>query len=166
MKFEKTTQYRSEEGIVFNLSQITLMESDRGRLRELHFGEAKRAHYQVNSLVVDLYDRMQARNLPCLLTVCISNPLTRQQADAINTMRGNVAKGIGVASGGVAGKVGALGGPLISWVSGAVVTAGVNWYLKGTLPNLHAGDVLVSIEGEVHGGIGPQRSVVTLVIKV
>jgi len=28
MKFEKTTQYRSEEGIVFNLSQITLMESD------------------------------------------------------------------------------------------------------------------------------------------
>ena len=44
MKFEKTTQYRSEEGIVFNLSQITLMESDRGRLRELHFGEAKRAH--------------------------------------------------------------------------------------------------------------------------
>ncbi|WP_347928169.1 hypothetical protein [Pseudomonas helvetica] len=59
MKFEKTTQYRSEEGIVFNLSQITLMESDRGRLRELHFGEAKRAHYQVNSMVVDMYDRMQ-----------------------------------------------------------------------------------------------------------
>ncbi|CAH0307610.1 hypothetical protein ACVK1X_001964 [Pseudomonas sp. PvR086] len=166
MKFEKTTQYRSEEGIVFNLSQITLMESDRGRLRELHFGEAKRAHYQVNSIVVDMYDRMQARNLPCLLTVCISNPLTRQQADAISTMRGNVAKGIAAASGGVAGKVGALGGPLIGWASGAVVTTGVNWYLKGALPNLHAGDVLVSIEGEVHGGIGPQRSVVTLVIKV
>jgi hypothetical protein len=48
MKFEKTTQYRSGEGIVFNLSQMTLMESDRGRLRELHFGEAKCAHYQVN----------------------------------------------------------------------------------------------------------------------
>ncbi|MDR8367344.1 hypothetical protein [Pseudomonas sp. JL3] len=46
------------------------------------------------------------------------------------------------------------------------MTTGVNWYLKGALPNLHAGDVLVSIEGEVHGGIGPQRSVVTLVIKV
>lgn len=40
MKFEKTTLYRPEEGIVFNLSQITLMESDRGRLRELHLGEA------------------------------------------------------------------------------------------------------------------------------
>ncbi|WP_251010149.1 hypothetical protein [Pseudomonas fluorescens] len=110
MKFEKTTQYRSAEGIVFNLSRITLMESDRGRLRELHFGEAKRAHYQVNSMVVDMYDRMQAPNLPCLLTVCISNPLTRQQADAISTMRGNVAKGIAAASGGVAGRVGALAG--------------------------------------------------------
>ena len=161
MKFEKTTQYRSEEGIVFNLSQITLMESDRGRLRELHFGEAKRAHYQVNSIVVDMYDRMQARNLPCLLTVCISNPLTRAAG-----RRWQRRKGIAAASGGVAGKVGALGGPLIGWASGAVVTTGVNWYLKGALPNLHAGDVLVSIEGEVHGGIGPQRSVVTLVIKV
>ncbi|CRI56803.1 hypothetical protein [Pseudomonas sp. CCOS 191] len=166
MKFERTTQYRTDEGIVFNLSQITLMESDRGRLRELHFGEAKRAHYQVNNLVVDLYDRMQARNLPCLLTVRISNPLTRQQADTINTLRGNVAKGIAAASGAAAGKVGALGGPIIGWTSGAVVTTGMNWYLKGALPNLHAGDVLVSIEGEVHGGIGPQRSGVTLVIKV
>ncbi|MHC5128151.1 hypothetical protein ACYST8_19045 [Pseudomonas inefficax] len=166
MKVKKTTQYTTDEGIVFSLSKITLMESDRGRLRELHFGEAKRAHYQVNSMVVDMYDRMQARNLPCLLTVRISNPLTRQQADAINTVRGNVAKGIAAASGGAAGKVGALAGPVIGWASGAVVTTGMNWYLKGALPSLHAGDVLISIEGEVHGGIGPQRSGVTLVIKV
>ncbi|QXH54293.1 hypothetical protein KSS94_10485 [Pseudomonas fakonensis] len=54
MKFEKTTQYKTDDGIVFNLSQITLMDSDRGRLRELHFGEAKHAHYQVNSMVVDI----------------------------------------------------------------------------------------------------------------
>ena len=26
MKFERTTQHRTDEGIVFNLSQITLME--------------------------------------------------------------------------------------------------------------------------------------------
>jgi hypothetical protein len=41
-----------------------------------------------------------------------------------------------------------------------------DWDLKGALPSLHAGDVLASIEGDVHGGIGPQRSVVRLVIKV
>ncbi|WP_296269083.1 hypothetical protein [Pseudomonas sp. UBA6562] len=166
MKLEQTTQYRSEEGIVFTLTQITLMESDRGRLRELHFGEAKRAHYEVNRMVVDMYDRMQARHLPCLLTIRISSPLTRQQADAINTTRGNVAKGVAAASGGAARSIGALGGPLIGWASGAGVTAGVAWYLKGVLPNLHAGDVLVSVEGEVNGGIGPQRSGRTLVIKV
>jgi len=27
MKFERTTQYRTDEGIVFNLSQIALMQS-------------------------------------------------------------------------------------------------------------------------------------------
>lgn len=166
MKLEKTTQYKTQEGIVFHLSQLTVMKSDRGRLSELHLGEAKRAHYQVTSLIVDTYDRMQARNLPCLLTIRISDPLTRQQADAINTLRANVAKGIASASGGAAGAVGKLGGPIVGWVSGAIVTSGINWYLKGALPTLHAGDVLVSIEGEVQGGIGPQRSSVTLVIKV
>ncbi|WP_369991457.1 hypothetical protein [Pseudomonas xanthosomatis] len=162
MKLEKTTQYKTEDGIVFSLSQVTVLESDRGNLRELHFGEAKCAHYQVNRIVVEMYDRMQAGSLPCLLTVHISNPLTRQQADAINTLRGNVAKGIAAVSGGAAAKVGAMGGPVMSWASGAAVSAGMNWYLKGALPNLHAGDVLVKIDGKVQGGIGPQHSTVAL----
>lgn len=48
MKFEGTFQYMGNHGIVFNVSQITLTDSERGRLRELHFGEAKSAHYEVN----------------------------------------------------------------------------------------------------------------------
>ncbi|MGE8100578.1 hypothetical protein [Pseudomonas fluorescens] len=46
-------------GIVFNVSQITLTDSERGRLRELHFGEAKNAHYQANCKVVEVYDEMR-----------------------------------------------------------------------------------------------------------
>ncbi|WP_251029501.1 hypothetical protein [Pseudomonas fluorescens] len=60
MKFEGTFHYMGNHGIVFNVSQITLTDSERGRLRELHFGEAKRAHYEVNSKVVEVYDKMQA----------------------------------------------------------------------------------------------------------
>jgi hypothetical protein len=36
MKFEGTFQYMGNHGIVFNVSQITLTDSERGRLRELH----------------------------------------------------------------------------------------------------------------------------------
>lgn len=39
-------------GIVFNVSQLALADSERGRLRELHFGEAKRAHFQGNGKFV------------------------------------------------------------------------------------------------------------------
>ncbi len=51
MKVEGTFQYMTPHGIVFNVSQIPLTDSERGRLRGLHFGEAKNAHYQVNSKV-------------------------------------------------------------------------------------------------------------------
>ena len=33
MKFEGTFQYMGNHGIVFNISQITLTDSERGRLR-------------------------------------------------------------------------------------------------------------------------------------
>jgi len=36
MKFEGTFRYMGTHGIVFNVSQITLTDSERGRLRELH----------------------------------------------------------------------------------------------------------------------------------
>jgi hypothetical protein len=91
MKFEGTFQYMGNHGIVFNVSQITLTDSERGRLRELHFGEAKHAHYEVNSKVVEVYDKMQARGLPCLMMIGISKPLTRQQGDAFNAQRTTIA---------------------------------------------------------------------------
>ena len=83
MKFEGTFQYMGNHGIVFNVSQITLTDSERGRLRELHFGEAGRAHYDVNNKVVEVYDKMLAKSLPCVMMIGISKPLTRQQGDVL-----------------------------------------------------------------------------------
>lgn len=93
MKFEGTFQYMGNHGIVFNVSQITLTDSERGRgrLRELHFGEAKSAHYEVNSKVVEVYDKMQAKSLPCVMMIGISKPLTRQQGDVLNAQRTTIA---------------------------------------------------------------------------
>ncbi|WP_434673144.1 hypothetical protein [Pseudomonas sp. R1-15] len=47
----------------------------------------------------------------------------------------------------------------------ASVGAGVRMYANEILPTYHAGDVLVSIEAQVNGGIGPQRTLSTLIIK-
>lgn len=86
MKLEGSFQYMGTHGIVFNVSQITLTDSERGHLRELHFGEAKNAHYEVNSKVVEVYDKRLAKNLPVMM-IGISKPLTRQQSDTLNGQR-------------------------------------------------------------------------------
>ena len=158
MKFEGTFQHMTQHGVVFNVSQITLTESERGRLRELHFGEAKSAHYQVNSKVVEVYDKMQAKNLPCVMMIGISKPLTRQQGDALNAQRTTIAN---LSASAMAGAAGAVGGGAASFVVGA----GTRHYVNGVLPTYHAGDVLVSIEAQVNGGIGPQRTAESLIIK-
>ena len=36
---------------------------------------------------------------------------------------------------------------------------------RGRLRELHVGDVIVSIQAQVHGGIGPQRPFESLIIK-
>ena len=165
MKVEGTFQYMTPQGIVFSVSQITLTDSERGRLRELHFGEAKSAHYQVNSKVVEVYDKMQAKNLPCVMMIGISKPLTRQQADALDAQRTKLANLAASAFGGAAGTVGGLAGPVGSFAAGTVVTAGVRSYVNDALPTYHAGDVIVSIQAQVNGGTGPQRTSESLIIK-
>ena len=158
MKFEGTFQYMGQHGIVFNVSQITLTDSERGRLRELHFGEAKSAHYEVNSKVVETYDRMLAKGLPCVMKIGISKPLTRQQGDTLNAQRTKVAN---LAASAFAAAASSVASPYV----GVPVGAGVRAYANDVLPTYHAGDVLVSIEAQVNGGIGPQHSTSTLIIK-
>lgn len=165
MKFERTFQYMAQHGIIFTVSQITLTDNERGNLRELHFGEAKNAHYQVNSKVVEIYDKMQAKNRPCLMMVGISKPLTRPQADALNTRRTSIANAAGSAAGGAAGAAGSLAGPAAGFVAGLAAKTGVSSYVNGALSTHHAGDVIVSIEAQVNGGIGPQRTTESLLIR-
>ncbi len=50
-------------------------------------------------------------------------------------------------------------------VEGTVATTAVRSHVNDALPTYHAGDVIVSIQAQVNGGIGPQRSSVSLIIK-
>lgn len=101
---------------------------------------------------------MLAKGLPCVMKVGISKPLTRQQGDALNAQRTKVAN---LAASAFAAATSAVA---TSYV-GVPVGAGVRAYANEVLPTYHAGDVLVSIEAQVNGGIGPQHSTSTLIIK-
>ncbi|MFS0826056.1 hypothetical protein [Pseudomonas phoenicis] len=163
MKFGGSFQYRGQHGIVFNVSRITLLDSDRGRLRELHFDGVKGAHYEVSNKVVEVYDKMLAKGLSCLMTIGISLPLTRKQGDTLNEQRTLVTT---LVSSAFAGAASAVGSSLVGTsLVGAPVGAGVRMYVNKILPTYHAGDVLVGIDAQVDGGIGPQRSTSTLIIK-
>lgn len=165
VKFEKRFQYLGNQGVVFTAAQVTLLPSDRGHLSRLHFAEAKKAHYQVTQMIVELYDRMQAGHLSCVMTVRISKPLTRAQGDALNAQRTSLIQIASSASGSAAGTVGSLGGPYVSSLSAYAVGKSVGRHMGNVLPTFHAGDVIVTLDAQVQGGIGPQRSTLSLVVK-
>ncbi|MBD9566387.1 hypothetical protein ACIPLA_22205 [Pseudomonas sp. NPDC086112] len=156
MKFERD-QFSGNHGIVFNVSRFTLSASERGGLRTLHFGEAKAAHYEVSNLVVELYDKMLAKDLPCQMMVGISKPLTRLQGDLLNAQRTSIANLTSGVFAAAAGKFMPAAAIPVGWA--------VREFTLSTLPTYHAGDVIVSLDAQVSGGIGPQHSASSMIIK-
>jgi len=156
LKFENG-QFSSSHGIIFSVSRFALSADERGSLRELHFGEAKAAHYEVSNRVVELYDKMLAKDLPCQMMVGISKPLTRQQGDLLNAQRMSIANLTSGVFAAAAGK----------FMPAAVIPVGwaVREFTLGKLPTYHAGDVIVSLDAQVSGGIGPQHSGSSMIIK-
>lgn len=111
----------------------------------------------MSNRVVELYDKMLAKDLPCQMMVGISKPLTRQQGDLLNAQRTSIANLTSGVFAAAAGK----------FVPGAVIPVGwaVREFTLGKLPTYHAGDVIVSFDAQVSGGIGPQHSGSSMIIK-
>lgn len=61
--------------------------------------------------------------------------------------------------------MGNLAGPVAGLAAGTAVGMGVRSYVNDVLPTYHAGDVVVSIQAQVSGGIGPQRTAESLIIR-
>lgn len=83
--------------------------------------------------------------------------LTRAQADSLNQQRVTVAGMVGMLAG-VAGK-------RINTFVGVGSGLAVRWATQESLPTYHSGDVVISVEGEVSGGIGPQHSVKSEIVQ-
>lgn len=111
-------------------------------------------------MLVELYDKMLAKDLPCVMMAGISNPLTRKQGDLLNDQRmsiANITAGIFTAAGSRVPIIGLATGPAAGYLGRELV--------KSKLPAYHAGDVIVSLDAQVSGGIGPQRLVSSMIIK-
>jgi hypothetical protein len=156
MKQDKT-QYVGHYGVVLTLHRFIVTPADRCRLQHLRLSESGDIDYEIKDLVTGLYDRMQAGNLPCEVLIAISKPLLREQADLFNEQRINIVRIIG-------GSAGLLFKP-VSKVASFVAGAGVGNLVGDRLRIYHQGDVVVTAQASVSGGIGPQRSVVSLLIQ-
>lgn len=155
MNIERT-QHFGHYGITFVVLRATVLPANRNALANFCLLEVGASAYEVRNRMVDLYRKMLARDLPCTMTVAISKPLTRPQADLLNE-RGTVVALL---------LAGAFSAPIhpFSKPVARVVGATVGLIVNSITRNYHAGDVIVGIEAQVDGGIGPQRSMSTMVI--
>ncbi|WP_419736638.1 hypothetical protein [Pseudomonas sp. COR18] len=158
MQIDRTYRIVVHRGVIFDISEFTVREDNRYQLNTLHFAAVRRHNYQIIEKVKELYDRMQARHLTCVMSVAISKPLNRDQGDMLNDQRWTVT---GVISGTVGFAIGKMTHPLVA-LPAQVGTAA---FVANRLPRYHAGDVLIALDAKVHGGIGPQHSSITLIIK-
>ncbi|HBO5410045.1 TPA: hypothetical protein SL686_000775 [Pseudomonas aeruginosa] len=150
------THIHSQHGINFSLAIIRLVWAERSRLLHMKYCPSAKASHAVADLAVEIFDRMQAKDRACVLKVFVSLPLTRTQADSLNQQRVTIA--------GVIGGLAAVAGKRINTFVGIGSGLAVRWATQEGLPTYHAGDVIVSVEGEVSGGIGPQHSVKSQIV--
>ncbi|WP_225933022.1 MULTISPECIES: hypothetical protein [Pseudomonas] len=151
------TQYIGHYGVTFMVIRLTVLPTHKHALTNLCLLEAGTSANEVRYRLVDLYEKMFARDLPCKMTVAISKPLTRQQAELLNE-RGTIVTLL---------LAGAFSVPLhpLSKPVARVVGVTVGLFTKNIIRSYHAGDVIVGSEAQVDGGIGPQRSMSAMVIQ-
>lgn len=152
-----TYRHQGHYGIVFNITSFLVTPQERATLRELFLCELDADCHKVSELIVEMYDRMLAGNRACEIVVSVSAPLLRNQADLLNSQRVAVSRLISTA-------VGSVIKPINS-IAAAVTAGATNHSIQGGLRTYHVGDILVSVQASVSGGIGPQRSSKSLLIK-
>jgi hypothetical protein len=157
VRFEKTYQVIAKRGIVLDVHELTVHPADRAQLALLDFTSARQASYRIIETLIQIYDRMQAKDRACRMRISVSMPLTREQANMLNDQGEYVSAVITTAIGVPVG----LAAPL----TGAALSVGIGPLVSSQLPTYHVGDRTVLIEATVSGGIGPQRSSQSLIIQ-
>ncbi|TKJ57566.1 MULTISPECIES: hypothetical protein [Pseudomonas] len=155
MNIERT-QHIGHYGVTFTVIRLTVLPANRQALANLCLLEAGPSANEVRYGLMCLYEKMLARDLPCKMTIAIAKPLSRQQADLLNERATIIALLLAAA----------FSAPIrpFSKPIARVVATSVGVMTKNIMRSYHAGDVVIGIEAQVEGGIGPQRSISAMVM--
>lgn len=148
--------YTGSYGINWLICFLTVQPKDASGLRHIKYAQSAEANFRIERIVLKLYDRMAARDRGCSMRIAISAPIERAQAERLNVSKELVGN---IAAGAFAGAAGAVH-PALSIPAGFI---GRKW-VAGDLPVYHHKDILVAVEADVSGGIGPQRSAYSEII--
>jgi hypothetical protein len=154
---QETSQHMGHFGVFFRVTTFTVMPSDRPNLRTLHFCASKGESWKVSNFVTDIYDRMLAQGRPCEMMVAISNPLTRKQAELFNDQNDAITVAITAVAAAAVPSSNKWAKATSGFFGGASAFFG--------LDSRHAGDLVVSVQAWVNGGIGPQHTSAAMLIK-
>ncbi|MGN8344893.1 hypothetical protein ACLEJQ_14950 [Pseudomonas sp. SMV71] len=154
---EEKTQYVGHYGLTFSVTRLRVMPREKHLLKSLCFLEMNAVAPQVCYRLTELYEKMLAKDLPCLMVVAISKPLSRRQADIFNLQKDLLITVISSAF--------AVPAKLFSSRASVSVGAAVAGSAWSRLRGYHAGDVIVGLDAQVNGGIGPQRSTSSMVLE-
>lgn len=144
------TQHIGHYGVTFTVMRFTVVPENRNALANLCVREAKTRARQVRDQISRLYEKMLARDLPCDMAVAVSFPLSRSQADRLNDQNVLIKQ---IFSGAVKAP-----GVAVSTVAAGFVGDSIS----GKLRRYHAGDIIIGLDASVKGGIGPQRSILSM----
>lgn len=161
MDFVKRPTFSAQHGINFSLTLIKCSPSERRDLSFKRYDNDHRTNSAVRDLAERIYDYMQARDRDCEIKVLVSEPLSRAQADQFNEQRSTIASICAT----VVGAPISMRGGWANKVIGTTLGLAAKRYALHELPTYHAGDRIISAEATVNGGIGPQRSTQSMIIK-
>lgn len=154
---QERTQYYGHFNVRFQATRVVVLEGEHLKLRSLQLHDDGKINWRIHDLLIEMYDRMLARDRPCEMVIAVSDPLTRAQAEKFNDQNSAVAKAVGTGA--------ALGFPA-GWIrTRATVGFGAQFAVEMALESRHAGDVIVCVNAWVSGGIGPQHTSKALLIK-
>lgn len=165
MKPERTYHSIGRYAIAFDVSVFIIRPGECCDFPETNLPSVHGAHYKVVSAMRELYERMLADERVCTLQVSVSRPLSRQQADRLNENKITIASLVGlIVARGAGWVMPKVSGKLAKGAVGGVSGSAAALATRKALTPYHAGDVMVVLQAEVKGGIGPQVSTTMLII--
>ncbi|MBU6955270.1 hypothetical protein [Hahella sp. HN01] len=142
-------------------------------------------NYVIKIKAVKLYDRMLAKNFRCSMTIIVYHPLTAEEVSILNRQRNKIANGVGGVVGFASQRLlpfskGKGGQPtrgvkevgkteakeaVAKGATGAGAAVVARNFVLDNIREYNEGDILIQLEAEVKGGIGPQHSGTSVVVR-